>query len=52
MYYDVVDMDACHILFGRPWQYDLNAKHLGRKNMYQLEKGGVQNTLVPFARKN
>ena len=40
VYYDVVNMDACHILFRRPWQYDVDAKHSGRSNLYQLEKGG------------
>ena len=25
VYYDVVDMDAYQLLFGRPWQYDLDA---------------------------
>ena len=39
VYCDVVDMDACHILFGLPWKYDVDAKHLGRNNLYQLEKG-------------
>ena len=54
VYCDVVDiyMDACHILFRRPWQYDVDAKHLGRSNLYQLEKGGIKHTLVPFTRKN
>ena len=49
-YYDVVDMDACHILFGRPWQYDVDAKHSSRSNLYQLEKGGINYTLVPFTK--
>ena len=30
----------------------MDAKHLGRENVYQLEKNGVRYTLVPFARKN
>ena len=34
VYYDIVNIDACHILFGRPWQFDVDAKHLGRKNTY------------------
>ena len=38
VYYDVVDMDACHILFRCPWHYDMDANHLGRSNLYQLEK--------------
>ena len=45
-------MDACHILFGSPWQYDVDDKHLGRSNLYQLEKGGIKYTLVPFTRNN
>ena len=36
----MVDMDACHILFGLPWQNDVDAKHSGMSNLYQLEKGG------------
>ncbi|KAG5531974.1 hypothetical protein RHGRI_026552 [Rhododendron griersonianum] len=27
---DVVDMDACHVLLGRPWQYDVDIVHKGR----------------------
>jgi hypothetical protein len=26
---DMVAMDACHLLLGRPWQYDRNAHHDG-----------------------
>jgi len=33
---NVVDMDACHILLGRPWQQDVDATHKGRKNVYIL----------------
>lgn len=29
---DVVQMDVCHLLLGRPWEYDLNATHEGRSN--------------------
>ena len=31
---DVVDMDACHILLGRPWQPDVDATHRGKRNVY------------------
>ncbi|GJV46367.1 putative CCCH-type zinc finger family protein [Tanacetum coccineum] len=26
---DVVDMEACHVLLGRPWQHDVDATHQG-----------------------
>ena len=29
---DVVDMDASHVLLGRPWQHDVNTIHNGREN--------------------
>ena len=48
VYCDVVDMDACQLLFGRPWQFDLDAQHAGRENAYQLEKDGVKFTLLPL----
>ncbi|PKI51038.1 hypothetical protein CRG98_028563 [Punica granatum] len=51
VYCDVVDMEACHLLFGRPWQYDTDAKHHGKENVYQLVKEGVRYTLVPLSEK-
>lgn len=33
---DVIDMDACHVLLGRPWQFDVNATHKGRENTYEF----------------
>jgi hypothetical protein len=38
--YDVIPMDVCHLLLGRPWQYDRNVVHDGRMNTYTLEKDG------------
>ncbi|GKB11401.1 putative reverse transcriptase domain-containing protein [Tanacetum coccineum] len=35
---DVVPMDACHVLLGRPWQFDRKTKHDGFKNTYTFEK--------------
>ena len=52
VYYDVVDMDACHISFGRPSHYDVDVKHSCKSNLYQLEKGGIKYTILPFTRKN
>jgi hypothetical protein len=33
---DVVPMEACHILLGRPWQFDTDCLHHGRSNHYSL----------------
>lgn len=27
---DVVDMDACHVLLGRPWHYEVDVTYKGR----------------------
>ena len=32
---DVVPMDACHLLLGRPWQFDKDATHRGKTNTYR-----------------
>jgi hypothetical protein len=39
-------MDVCHLLLGRPWQYDRNVVHDGRKNTYTLERNGRTNMLL------
>jgi hypothetical protein len=39
-------MDVCHILLSRPWKYDRNVIHDGRKNMYTLEKNGRMHMLL------
>ena len=44
-------MDVSHILLGRPWKYDKNAKHDGRKNVYELEKDGIKHKLMPLQEK-
>jgi hypothetical protein len=33
---DVVPMQACHILLGRPWQFDKDSMHQGRLNKYSF----------------
>ncbi|XP_021716716.1 uncharacterized protein LOC110684585 [Chenopodium quinoa] len=44
---DVCPMDACHILLGRPWQYDRFVKFDGRTNVErELEKEICSNNLV------
>jgi hypothetical protein len=41
-------MDVCHLLLGRPWQYDINVVHDGRKNTYTLENNGRTHMLLPI----
>ena len=45
---DVMPLDVCHVLLGRPWQFDRKATHDGRKNTYTLEKDGNKHTLLPL----
>lgn len=45
---DVMPMDVCHILLGRPWQYDRKVTHDGKTNCYKFTKDGVKHTLVPI----
>lgn len=35
---NVVNMEACHMLLGRPWQSDCDATHRGRDNVYIFVK--------------
>nr|GEW81322.1 hypothetical protein [Tanacetum cinerariifolium] len=44
---DVVAMDACHLLLGRPWEYDLDITPNRKTNTYSFLFGGVKNTLMP-----
>ncbi|XP_031375376.1 uncharacterized protein LOC116189794 [Punica granatum] len=44
---DVVAMDACHLLLGRPWQYDRRVVHDGRTNSYSFMFENVKIVLVP-----
>ncbi|GJW38288.1 reverse transcriptase domain-containing protein [Tanacetum coccineum] len=45
---EVIPMDACHILLGRPWLYDHRVKHDGYRNTYTFKKDGVSITLAPL----
>src|SRR5271156_1945210 len=38
---DILPMDACHLLLGRPWQYDRDVVYHGKKNMYTFKKDGT-----------
>ena len=41
-------MDVCHLLLGRPWQFDRNAIHDGHANTCTLTKDGVHHKLKPL----
>lgn len=36
MYCEVAPMDVGHIIFGRPWQYDRETIHDGKRNTYRF----------------
>ncbi|XP_038721986.1 uncharacterized protein LOC120014137 [Tripterygium wilfordii] len=44
---DVVSMDACHLLLGRPWQYDRRVIQDGRKNTYSFIFESTKIVLLP-----
>jgi hypothetical protein len=45
---DIIPMDVCHVLLGRPWQYDKKAIHDGRRNTCSLEKDVHKHVLMPL----
>lgn len=45
---DIAPMDACHLLLGRPWQYDRKVTHDGFKNTHSFVKDGVRIVLTPL----
>ena len=49
---DVVEMDACHILLGRPWQFDRAVQHDGQKNTYSFVINNVKVVLYPGKEEN
>jgi uncharacterized protein (UPF0128 family) len=45
---DVIEIDACHILFGIPWLFDRQVHHDGKKNTYEFKKDGQRYKLMPM----
>jgi hypothetical protein len=45
---DMLPLEVCGLLLGRPWQYDHNAMHAGRANTYSFVHDGKQQTLKPM----
>ena len=41
-------MDVCHLLLGRPWQYDRQIIYDGFKNTYTFRKDGHKIVLAPL----
>jgi hypothetical protein len=46
---DVVPMQACHILLGRPWQIDKDSMHHGRLNQYSFLHHAKKIVLHPMS---
>eukprot|EP00253_Pinus_taeda_P013933 PITA_13933 len=49
---DVMPMDVCHLLLGRPRQFDRSAVHDGKTNCYKFVKDGIKHMLVPIKEEN
>ena len=45
---DVLPLEVCGLLLGRPWQYDRNVTHAGRANTYSFVHDGKHQTLQPM----
>jgi hypothetical protein len=46
---DVVPMSVCHLLLGRPWQFDRGVTHNGRTNHYSFKMKGKEFVLQPMS---
>ncbi|GAV61466.1 hypothetical protein CFOL_v3_04993, partial [Cephalotus follicularis] len=46
---DVVDMDASHVLLGRPWQYDVDITYKCRDNIYVFTWGAHKIAMAPIS---
>jgi hypothetical protein len=46
---DVVPMEACDILLGRPWQFDTDCMHHGRSNQYSFIHHDKKIILLPMS---
>ena len=46
---DVIPMSVCHLLLGRPWQFDRGVTHNGRTNHYSFKMKGKEYVLRPMS---
>lgn len=44
-------MDACNLLLGRPWQFNVDIIHKGRDNVYDFLWNSKKVCLVPLTNK-
>ena len=45
---EVFEMDACHLILGRPWQYNVDATYRYKDNVYMFFKNGRKIVLDPI----
>ena len=45
---DILPMDACHLFFRRPWQFDKGAIYNGKASTYTFKVKGCNYTLTPL----
>ena len=46
---DVVPMQACSMLLGRPWQFDIDSLHHGKTNQYSFMHNNKNLVLHPMS---
>ncbi|GJZ01305.1 gag-pol polyprotein [Tanacetum coccineum] len=49
---DVIPMDACHVLLGRPWLFDRRVMHDGYQNTYTFNHNDRRIVLTPMSPAN
>ena len=45
---NIIEMDACHVLLGRPWWFDREAMNEGKRNVYSFEMNGKKHSIHPI----
>ncbi|KAL5566080.1 hypothetical protein UlMin_029244 [Ulmus minor] len=48
---DIIDMDTCHVLLGRPWQFDRDMTYKGKANTCSFNWHGREVNLLPNSSK-
>ncbi|XP_066320349.1 uncharacterized protein [Miscanthus floridulus] len=46
---DIVPMQACHLLLGRPWQFDVDSVHFGQSNKHTFIHNDKKVVLIPLS---